>query len=123
MLTAGVLVVALVASVFLFKERIINHFIREANKQLSTPVKIGKIDVSVFQQFPLMSIVLTDVHVEDSHQGQYPLLTARRIAFQMNPIEVWQGTYAISGLKITGSETNLKTNAKGENNYTVVKKK
>lgn len=122
MLTAGVLLVTLVISVFLFKERIINEFIREANKQLNTPVKIGKIDVSVFQQFPLMSIVLTDVHVEDSHQGQYPLLTARRIAFQMNPIEVWRGTYAISGLKITGSETNLKINAKGENNYTVVKK-
>jgi hypothetical protein len=122
LLTACVLLVALVASVFLFKDRIINQFIREANKQLNTPVKIGKIDVSVFQQFPLMSIVLTDVHVEDSHAGQYPLLTAGKISFQMNPVEVWQGIYVISGLKITGSETNLKVNARGENNYTVVKK-
>jgi hypothetical protein len=122
LLTIGALLIALVASVFLFKDRIINQFIREANKQLSTPVKIGKIDVSVFQQFPQLSIVLTDVYVEDSHPGQYPLLTANKVSFQMDPFEVWGGTYIIKGLKVENSETNLKLNGKGENNYTIVKK-
>jgi hypothetical protein len=117
-----VLVIALGVSVFLFKDRIINQFILEANKQLNTPVKIGKIEVSVFEQFPQLSIVLNDVYVEDSHQGQYPLLTAKKISFQMNPLEVWQGTYAIRGLKITESETNLKINIKGEENYDIAKK-
>jgi uncharacterized protein involved in outer membrane biogenesis len=120
-LIISTLLVALIVSVFLFKDRIINEFIREANKQLSTPVKIGKIDVSVFEQFPQLSIVLNDVYVEDSHAGQYPLLTAKRISFQMNPVEVWSGSYSISGLKIEESETTLKLNAKGENNYTVLK--
>jgi hypothetical protein len=120
-LTISVLLVALIVSVFLFKDRIINEFIREANKQLSTPVKIGKIEVSMLQQFPQLSIVLNDVYVEDSHPGQYPLLTAKRISFQMNPIEVWAGTYSIKGLKIEESETNLKLNVKGVNNYTVLK--
>lgn len=121
-LTISVLLIALVASVFLFKDRIIKQFINEANKQLNTPVKIGKIDVSAFQQFPQLSIVLNDVYVEDSHPGQYPLLTAKKISFQMNPIEVWQGTYVIKGLKVLDSETNLKLNSKGETNYNVVKK-
>lgn len=121
-LTIIVLVIALATSVFLFKDRIINQFIREANKQLNTPVRIGKIDVSVFQQFPQLSIVLNDVYVEDSHPGQYPLLTAKKISFQMNPVEVWQGTYVIKGLEIRESETNLKLNDKGQTNYAVVKK-
>jgi hypothetical protein len=120
-LTLAVLLIALTASVILFKDRIINQFIREANKQLSTPVKIGKIDISVFQQFPQMSIVLNDVYVEDSQKGEYPLLTAKKISFQMNPIEVWRGNYTIKGLRVEESETNLKINAKGENNYTVIK--
>jgi hypothetical protein len=120
-LSISVLLVALIISVFLFKERIINEFIREANKQLSTPVTIGKIEVSVFEQFPHLSIVLNDVYVEDSHPGKYPLLTAKRISFQMNPIEVWAGKYSITGLRIEESETTLKLNAKGESNYTVVK--
>jgi hypothetical protein len=120
-LTIGILLIALVASVFLFKDKIINQFIREANKSLSTPVKIAKIDVSVFQQFPQVSIVFTDVYVEDSHVGTYPLLTAKKISFQMNPIEVWSGNYTIQGLKIFDSETNLKIDAEGVTNYTVLK--
>lgn len=119
--TILVLVIALVASVFLFKDKIIQEFIREANKQLNTPVKIGKIDVSVFQQFPQLSIVFNDVYIEDSHDGQYPLLTATRISFQMNPVEVWAGNYTIKGLTIENSETSLKISRSGESNYDVVK--
>jgi hypothetical protein len=120
-LTISVLLIALVGSVFLFKERIIKQFIVEANKHLSTPVKIGKIEVSVFEQFPQLSIVLNDVYVEDSQPGQYPLLTASQISFQMNPLEVYAGNYSIKGLKVENSETNLKINSKGETNYQVVK--
>jgi hypothetical protein len=116
-----VIVVSLALSVFLFKDKIIRNFIEAANKNLNTPVKIGKIDVSVFQKFPQLSIVLTDVSVEDSHPGQYPLLTADKIAFQLNPLEVYRGNYNIKGLEIENSETNLKINKKGVNNYTILK--
>jgi len=120
-LTAGVLLIALLISVFLYKDRIINQFVHEANKHLNTPVKIGKMDVSMFEKFPQLSIVLTDVYVEDSHEGKYPLLTAKTISFQLNPVEVWKGVYIIKGLQITDSETNLKINAKGKSNYVVLK--
>jgi hypothetical protein len=121
LVTILVVVIAMVTSVFMFKDRIINQFIREANRQLNTPVKIGKIEVSVFQDFPQLAILLNDVYVEDSHPGQYPLLTAKKISFQLNIIEVWRGNYTIKGLRISESETNLKINKKGENNYTVLK--
>jgi uncharacterized protein YhdP len=121
LLAFAVLTVSLVISAFLFKEQIIKRFIVAANEKLSTPVKIGSIDISTFQHFPQLSIVFSDVYVEDSHPGQYPLLTATRISFQLNPIEVYRGKYTIRGLEILDSETNLKINANGENNYTVVK--
>jgi hypothetical protein len=121
-LTVGVLIVALTASVFLYKDRIINQFIREANKQLNTPITIKKMDVSVFQKFPQLSIVFHDVYVEDSQPGQYPLLTAKKISFQLNPLRVWQGDYTVSGMEVTDSETNLKIDADGQNNYTIIKK-
>src|SRR5690349_7750562 len=120
-LTFGVLLLALTVSVFLFKDRIINQFIAEANKNLNTPVKIGKMDVSIFEKFPQLSIVLTDVYVEDSHPGIYPLLTAKTISFQLNPIEVWKCVYIIKGLQIRDSETTLKIDAKGKSNYVITK--
>lgn len=118
----GVLLVSFVLSVYLFREKILNEFIREANKNLNTPVKVGKMEVSVFEQFPQISIVLTKVYVEDSHPGEYPLLTAGTISFQLNPIELWKGQYTISGLQVDDSETNLKINSKGETNYNILKK-
>lgn len=120
-LVVSVAVISLVLSAFFFKDQIIKQFILKANEQLSTPVKIGKIDVSVFQRFPHISIVFNDVYVEDSHAGQYPLLTAKQISFHLNPIEVYRGQYTIQGLRVSDSETNLKINAAGENNYTITK--
>ena len=120
-LTFGALFLSLTLSVFFFKERIINQFIREANKKLNTPVKIGKMDISIFEKFPQISIVLKDVYIEDSHEGQYPLITASEISFQLNPVEVWKGNYTVKGLRISESETNLKINKAGKNNYTILK--
>ena len=120
-LVLGVLVLSLTLSVFLFKDKIINQFIREANKQLSTPVKIKKMDVSVWESFPHLSIVMYDVYIEDSQPGQYPLLLAAEISFQLNLIDVWHDRYVVQGLRIKDSETSLKINAKGENNFTVAK--
>lgn len=116
-----VIVISLALSVFLFKDKIIRNFIEAVNQDLNTKVKVDKFDVSVFQKFPQLSIVLTNVYVEDSHEGQYPLLTADKISFQLNPLEVYQGKYNIKGLEVENSETNLKINRKGENNYTITK--
>lgn len=113
--------IALVVAVFLFQDRIIRQFIAEANKELNTPVKIGKLDVSIIRHFPRLSIVLTDVYVEDSHPGSYPLFTARQLSFVMNPYEVYQGIYNITGIHVSDSETNLKLDENGRNNYTVLK--
>ena len=121
LLAFAALFLGLTVSVFLFKEKIISQFISEANKNLNTPVKIGKMDISMFPSFPQLSIVLKDVYIEDSHEGQYPLLTASEISFQLSPIQVWQGNFTIEGLKIKNSETNLKINQQGKNNYTILK--
>src|SRR5690606_62342 len=120
-LAVGALLIALSLSVYLFKDKIVNQFIREANKQLNTPITVKKIDLSAFADFPRLSVVLYEVYVEDSHAGDYPLLTASKISFQMSLADAWNGRYNITGLSIQDSETNLKTDDQGKNNYTKLK--
>lgn len=120
-LTVATLVVALLLSVYLFKDRIIKQFINEANKGLSTPISVKKIDVSALTDFPSLAIVFHDVYVEDSYPGKDTLLTAKSISFRLNPIEVWQGSYNVKGLRIERSITRLKINAVGKSNYNIVK--
>ncbi len=121
-LAIGAILIALLISVYVFQDRIIQQFITEANKNLNTPVKIGKIDISLWGDFPNLAINFNDVYIEDSQRGNYPLLTAAKVSFYLNPIEVWQGRYSVRGLQITDSETNLKISAEGVNNYTILKK-
>jgi hypothetical protein len=114
--------VALALSVYLFKDRILQQFITEANKHINTPVNIGSMDVTLLEDFPNLSIVCREVVVDDSYPGESALFKAKTVSFQLNPWEVWKGTYTIHGLKIFESETNLKINSKGESNFNVVKK-
>ncbi len=120
-LVAGVIVLSLVLTVFLFKDRIIRSFIAEANKHLNTPVTIKHIDVGILRNFPNLSIVLTDVYIEDSHPGTYPLVTAGRVAFKLNPFDVYNGIFRVTGISIRDSETNLKINEDGKTNYDILK--
>ena len=119
--TALIIAIALIASVFIFKDRIIEEFIKEANKSLSTPIKIGKIEISAWNDFPNLAIVFEDVYVEDSYPGEHALLTATTISFYLNPVEAWNGKYSIRGLQVTNSETDLKINTVGKSNFTIVK--
>ena len=118
-----VLIITFGVSVYLFKDKIIQQFISEANKSLNTPVKIGRIEVSAWQDFPNVAITFTDLYVEDSHPGIYPLIEAKTVSFYLNPIEAIRGKYSIRGLQIADSETHLKINEDGLNNFTILKEK
>ncbi|HLT80495.1 MAG TPA: AsmA-like C-terminal region-containing protein [Cyclobacteriaceae bacterium] len=121
LLASGVFVGILVGLVVLYKDRIIREFIRGANENLNTKVKIAQTDVSWFDRFPRLSIVLTDVYIEDSHEGMYPLLTADKVSFQLDPFAALRGNLVFHGVAITGSEATLKIDANGVNNYTITK--
>lgn len=110
-----------VGSTFLLKDKIVSRFIEEANKHIATPIKIGKMDITVFSHFPNMSIEFRDVYVEDSYPEIFPLFTAKRISFSFNAYDAWQGKYDIKSLNIIESETNIRINKKGVGNFQVTK--
>jgi hypothetical protein len=116
-----VVVLGAMASAYLFRDKIINRFVEEANKHLATPVKIGKMDVSMLADFPEISIEFSDVYVEDSHPETFPLFTAKKVSFSLNAYDAWNEKYSIKGLKIRNSETNIRINAKGKPNYVITK--
>ncbi len=113
--------VALILSAFLFSDQLINEFIRQANTRLNTRITIGKTRVNVFSQFPALALEFNNVYVEDTHEGQYPLLTATRVAFTLNPLKVLRGDYTVNGITVSESEINLKINSGGEENYRLFK--
>lgn len=118
-----VLVIASITSAYLFKDQLIDHFIREANKQLNTPINIGKISVSAIDNFPQMTLKFEDVYIQESFsKSSYPLLTSEKIEFTFNPLEIYKGNYAIEQIHISKASCHFKVNESGETNYRIFKK-
>ena len=113
---------ASVIATFLYKDRLIDHFIREANKNLNTPIQVDKIMVSPLSNFPQVSLVFKGVVMEESFdKSTYPLLEAARIDFTFNPFNLWEGKYIIEEIHLKDASCHLKVNKNGETNYNIAK--
>ncbi len=117
------IVSASVIATFLYRDRLINHFIREANKSLNTPIHVEKISVSALTNFPQVALSFKGVVVEESFPGSsYPLLEAARIDFTFNPFRLIEGSYIIEEVHLKDASCHMKMNEKGEVNYRIVKR-
>jgi hypothetical protein len=115
------LIAGISVSVYFFKDKIIQHFIAEVNKSLNTPVKVGKIEIAAWEDFPDFAINIFDIYVEDGSPKDNALFTAKKVSFIINPIEAWKGNFEIRALRVEKSKLNAVIDTQGGNNFTIFK--
>ncbi len=106
-------------TLWLLRDRIIDRFIQKANTYLATPVKAGEIELSLFRDFPRLTISLREISVEDSHPGQFPLFSAKRLAVSFDPFDAWKGTYEVLAMEAINGSAHLRYDKKGKNNFNI----
>ena len=107
----------------IYKDKIIAYFLRETNKHITTPIDVGKIDVSVFSHFPNISINLQNVTIKESSNDHRGVLgKAKMISLLFNPLDLLNKNYTISGLHLSDVEVKLKIDKNGNPNYLFYKK-
>lgn len=112
-----------VTFVSLNKDEIINYFISQANKQISTPIDVGEIDISLFNHFPNVSIDLKKVTIKESYEENKQILgKAERISFAFSVLDLLNKNYEINGLHIQEGNVDLEINKAGTPNYLILKK-
>ncbi|MGD1960514.1 MAG: AsmA-like C-terminal region-containing protein [Fulvivirga sp.] len=117
-------VTGMVIATFLYKDQLINRFIREANKSLNTPIEVQKISVSTFNNFPELTLVFDEVIIEESYtNSSYPLLEAERLEFTFNPLDLLEGRYQVGAIRIIQANCHFKLNDQGQINYAIFKSK
>jgi len=111
-----------VAGVWLGQDRIIALFVEEVNHYLSTPVQVGKMEVSLLDQFPRVSITLTNVRVSGSlPQDTVPLARVRRLYCAFNAWDLWRGHYRIRAVTLTDGRVYVSHDRQGRPNYDVIR--
>ncbi|WBA41256.1 AsmA-like C-terminal region-containing protein [Hymenobacter canadensis] len=116
------LVTAVVGGVWLGQERIIALFVQEANRYLATPVQVGRMEVSVLDQFPRVSITLHELRVSGSlAQDTVPLARARRLYCAFDAWDMLRGHYRIRAVTLADGRVWVRHDAQGRPNYDVLR--
>ncbi|MDR1973093.1 MAG: hypothetical protein LBQ31_00270 [Bacteroidales bacterium] len=119
--------------VYTHQEEIKQLLVKEINKNLLSPVTVQKIDISVFKNFPLVSLQLKEVRaqalaapielsiptydeVEDSE-----LFYIEDISLSFNVIDIYKKNYVIKKITVNGGKFNLIQYDKIHNNYIIWK--
>ncbi|GAA3920954.1 AsmA-like C-terminal region-containing protein [Hymenobacter algoricola] len=110
-------------SVWLGQEQIISLFVQEANRHLRTPVRIGRLDVSVLAEFPRVAITLHDVVVHGSRwpQDTTALVRARTLHCAFDAWDMVAGHYRIRVLTLADGRVQVGHDGQGRSNYEVLR--
>jgi hypothetical protein len=112
-----------VSLTYFYKDKIIQHFIAQMNSRLNTPITVEKIDISVLDQLPYISVVLHDVKVQESYaSSKKTLLETDRIACALNPFDMLTGDYSIQAVLLQNASFQLKVDEYNTPNFLIFNK-
>lgn len=117
----GLLTAASLA-LWLGQDWLIGRFVAALNQHLAVPVRASRLDVSVLDQFPRLSVTLHNVVM----QGSLPtdttrLLRARRLYCAFDALDLLRGHYRIRRLTLADGQLHLRRDADSRPNYLVLK--
>ena len=108
---------------YFYQEEIIQFFIKEANKKIDTPVKVGNIQLSLFKHFPNATIVLNHIEIQPSGaESDHPLAKAENLNFAFNLADLLSGRYDLKDIYLENAEVFIGLDEKGKPNYNIINK-
>ena len=121
---AIVLVIGLlIATPFLFKDKLVELAKSEANKQLNAKVDFGKFGLSLFSSFPDFRFSIENVSVVGINEFEGDsLLALKELSLDLNLMSVIKGEeYQVNAIKLNNPRINAKVLHDGKANWDIVK--
>lgn len=118
-----VVLLAIIISIpFLFKDKIKDAVIDAANSSLNAELHVKDFGVSIFSNFPNITLSLEDMSL--SGVGDFKgdtLLKAKSADVTLNIIQVLKGNYEVSKINMNGATVFAKVLTDGRTNWDIVK--
>lgn len=106
----------------LYRDKIRDYILAEVNKELVTPVSINeKVDFTVFQQFPYVSLELNDVFVREVTKSSQKdtLFYFSKLYLGFNLMDVINKNYNIKKIAAEKGVLKIKRDKDGNGNYKI----
>jgi hypothetical protein len=122
-LTIALLLSTGVALTYIFEDKIIALTLEELNKYLKVKIEVDKkIELSIFAKFPQVSIEFKNVRIHESIEGsQEKMGVLKELYFSFDVYDFVKGKYVINHISISNGSLRLKTDKKGNINYSIIK--
>jgi hypothetical protein len=111
-----------IAFTYFYKDKLISLFVAEINNHINTEVKVEKIDLSLFENFPEISIQLNNVKISEPKDKKKQFLSAKNIFLSFDIALLLKEIYEIKKIRIDDADANLIRYADGSNNFDIIKK-
>ena len=123
LLIVTLFILTMTSITYVYKDKIIQHFIDQMNSQVNTPITVQQIDISVLDQIPYISVILRDVRMQESYKGsKETLIKAKQIVCALNPFDILTGDYSIHAMDLKDAYIHLEIDQYNTPNYLVLKK-
>eukprot|EP01031_Cornospumella_fuschlensis_P010358 gene10358-12698_t len=118
-----VIILALVITPFLFKDKLVQLAKDEANKQLDAQVDFGDFDLSLFSSFPDFRFEIENVSVVGKNQfAGDTLLAVKELSLDLNLMSVIRGDeYKVNALRLENPRIHAQVLRDGKANWDIVK--
>lgn len=107
---------------YIYKDKIINAFVDEANKYINTEVSVGKIELSVFEKFPEVSIKLKNLKIAEPGKKNVYFAEAEAVFLSFDVLLLLKEVYELENIHVENGKVTLIDYADGTNNYDFIKK-
>jgi hypothetical protein len=119
-LVTALTLAAATSVVWLYQDEVIALFVRELNKNLRTPVEVGRIELSLFDKFPNVALSFRQVTIQGAlEQDSLPLARAERLYLAFDIWDLFGGNYAVHQVFLENADVRIVLDKKGEPNYEI----
>ncbi|OJW69347.1 MAG: hypothetical protein BGO68_02790 [Candidatus Amoebophilus sp. 36-38] len=98
--------------IYNYQEQIIARAFQAATSQLSYSIQAKNIQLSLFRDFPRLSLLLQDVVIQDSQQNSKNILVANKVDCVFNIHDLLQGQYILHELCVEQGTLSLEAQQK-----------
>ncbi len=114
--------VSLMISVrYFYQEEIKIIALDHVNQQLNSSIDVKDISVGFISNFPLVSISLSEINIEDPINSKDTLFYCQKLDLNFNAVDLINQNYKVRKLKIHSGILNVKVDKSGLKNYLVIK--
>lgn len=110
-----------IIGVYVFSKPIKNKVTQTISNQLAVPVNIKNIDLTVFKNFPLVSVSFSQIRAAESDTlTQQPLMQLGKFTLSLNPINLIRGKYVFEDIELQNGKIVAAIKGK-RNNFNILK--